>query len=437
MNKFSMLGWFFAFCLCVGAVVYLLLEQSRMARDLRAELSSVQMNANHSTSVLSDEVAGFKDEIKQLKNANAVLQMKCAALARTSDYQSAVPIASGQDGNLPNKDGTKTPVPVVMPQAANASIIIMEPDPVEQAAFEAASKKLDKELNNILRSSEWGRGLEILDEAQKNDPAYLWMPWASLARQRFEETCRNRYEAEKSRAERLLRDHKPYESGRIYEEMARCGIPAYTAQAQRRFREIQSLIAMEEKRLRALLAARDSKNHILTAIEGLESDSTNTQKQAFEKLVSFGEEAVPFLEDSLDHENAIVRWLVLRVLNEINAPNIRKCLLNALNDANWRVRSGAADLLGSRRELNEQVLDALVQTLRDEDMIVSATANLALVRLTGRDMQIPSSATPDQRELVIKAWEKWMSVRRTPEPVPEEEKKEPPLPISETKLEEF
>ncbi|MGD8406825.1 MAG: HEAT repeat domain-containing protein [Anaerolineales bacterium] len=93
-------------------------------------------------------------------------------------------------------------------------------------------------------------------------------------------------------------------------------------------------------------------------------------------LVELGEEAVPYLRDLLDAQDADHRWWALRTLAQ--APQAQtEWLLPLLDDSSPEVRQAAA--LGLCSHPDETAIRPLIQALCDVDMMVSDLARNALV----------------------------------------------------------
>ena len=102
-------------------------------------------------------------------------------------------------------------------------------------------------------------------------------------------------------------------------------------------------------------------------------------------------EAVPVLLETIRSENdssvRVAALVVLALLAESN-PEVLNAILNTLRDEDWHVRLTAVHVLAPLAGSNPQVLDAILNTLRDEDWRVRLTAVHALAPLARSNPEV-------------------------------------------------
>jgi HEAT repeat protein len=124
---------------------------------------------------------------------------------------------------------------------------------------------------------------------------------------------------------------------------------------------------------------------IETFIAELASGDDSRAEAVVNELASLGERALPALLGFL-HENdgssphqADRRWWALRAIAEIECPEARDVLLQALTDSDPRLRQCA--LLGLRLQPDERLLRQASALLADRDALTAALTADALIAL--------------------------------------------------------
>lgn len=134
------------------------------------------------------------------------------------------------------------------------------------------------------------------------------------------------------------------------------------------------------------LGDMDNDEAIMALNNVLGDDDPQVRFQAAEALARIGEPAVPFLLETMKHDESARRYAIL-ALKKIGDPRVIRDLIAALDDGDWGVRKVAARTLGELKAVD--ALEPLIKTLEDDDWGV----RLAAVRSLG-DLQDQRAIEP-------------------------------------------
>jgi HEAT repeat protein len=123
----------------------------------------------------------------------------------------------------------------------------------------------------------------------------------------------------------------------------------------------------------------DLKKRIQDLIADLSREKSRNRVQAERHLEAIGPPAIPFLLPLARSENELVRTAVMRLFHSFG---------------------------------DQQVIDAAIQGLLDENEYVRDFANKALKRITGEDFGYQSGAFPKRREIAYQKWVKWWEAEK-------------------------
>lgn len=123
------------------------------------------------------------------------------------------------------------------------------------------------------------------------------------------------------------------------------------------------------------------KNIAESVLTGLFSGDDQRAEAAVRELAARGMDALPILADLLSDPQPDKRWWAVRVLAEINHPQVAPLLLAALHDADVSVRHCAA--LALRQQPAPQAIPALIAALESDDPLLARLAGDALIAIGG------------------------------------------------------
>ncbi len=119
----------------------------------------------------------------------------------------------------------------------------------------------------------------------------------------------------------------------------------------------------------------------------------SVRENARNLLISLGSPAIDYLFEMLSHPDVIARWETLKILIEINDPDIIPLLINALDDSNSAIRWLAAEGLAA---MGEDAFLAMMNALSSYPDTVSIRKGLKHVMMK----HIEASKDPNIEELV-------------------------------------
>jgi HEAT repeat protein len=112
-------------------------------------------------------------------------------------------------------------------------------------------------------------------------------------------------------------------------------------------------------------------------ISALTSGDDERAEAATLKLATLGERVLPALLLLLDDADADTRWWAVRVLAELNIPQVPSLLQSALEDSDTKVRQCAA--LALRQQPSPDAVKDLIAMLEDDDRLLARLAADALI----------------------------------------------------------
>jgi len=116
------------------------------------------------------------------------------------------------------------------------------------------------------------------------------------------------------------------------------------------------------------------KQRIETLVEDLQRQRSRNRVQAERHLEAIGQPTIPFLLPAVRHQNDLVRIAVMRLFHSFG---------------------------------DDQVTDAAIEGLLDDNEYVRDYANKTLKRVTGEDFGYQPSASPRRREASHRKWADW------------------------------
>jgi HEAT repeat protein len=144
---------------------------------------------------------------------------------------------------------------------------------------------------------------------------------------------------------------------------------------------------------------------VKTLLAELSADDDGRAEAAVQQLVALEAQAVPIIRELLEAEAPDVRWWAVRALAELPGPETTELLLQALQDPDEGVRSGAA--LALRHHPDPQAIPALLNMLATKEAFVRRMAADALVA-TGAEavpglLEVMQNGMPQARLEAVRA----------------------------------
>ncbi len=156
-------------------------------------------------------------------------------------------------------------------------------------------------------------------------------------------------------------------------------------------------------------AMRASIDDILTRLP--ETEGAERLKLA-ERLVAYGEPALPRLIETLHHEDPAMRTLAAWLLGRRKDPRTLDALDGALSDGNEGVRYEAATALV--RAGDARGMQPLVDGLVHSDPRVRSRSIKVLEQVTGETFAYRADDHPHERRAAVARWTAWLAERQAP-----------------------
>ena len=146
---------------------------------------------------------------------------------------------------------------------------------------------------------------------------------------------------------------------------------------------------------------------IQTRIDNIKYQHNQTLLTNLERLVAYGDVAVPFALEGLKSDDAMTRmgcaYILGRVGNPRVVPDLRPLLEDEVAIVRYEVASRLGDL-GSREGYS-----VLVDGLEDPNIRNRYNCMKALSEQTGRDFGYKHNDQPEQRAVAVAQWRAWLN----------------------------
>jgi hypothetical protein len=146
---------------------------------------------------------------------------------------------------------------------------------------------------------------------------------------------------------------------------------------------------------------------IQTRIDNIKYQHNQTLLTNLERLVAYGDVAVPFALEGLKSDDAMTRMGCAYVLGRIGNPRVIPDLRPLLEDEVAIVRFEVASRLGDLG--SREGYAVLVDGLEDPNIRNRYNCFKALSEQTGRDFGYKHNDQPEQRAVAVAQWRAWLN----------------------------